>query len=282
MLKTVVALFDDITVARQVVEDLVNADFVRSSINLITNDANNQYSRYLDKDYTPRHDAVTASEGAGFGAIVGALTGLLAGLAALTIPGVGILIVAGPIVAGLTGAVAGAVTGGITGALIKSGVPEDKAPYYAEGIRRGGTLISVQTYDALRAENIMNRHGAINIHERFNLWQQTGWTGFGDKTIENGPTSELSAPMVSVVTTDKQITQTAPITQHTLPLTIGLAFEEPKLEPDDTDKSTSLHSIVPDRAVETLIPDPLASAPAIVVVEKELAPKDTNKPHDVL
>jgi hypothetical protein len=277
MTKTVVAFFDDITVARQVVEDLVNADFVRSSISLITNDAHNQYSQYLDKDYTPRRDAVTASEGAGFGAIVGALTGLLAGLAALTIPGVGILIVAGPIVAGLTGAVAGALTGGITGALIKSGVPEDKAPYYAEGIRRGGTLISVQTYDVLRAENIMNRHGAINIHERFNLWQQTGWKGFGDETIEPGLTTELST-LTPVLTTDKKITQTAPVTQHTLPLTIGLGFEEPQPEVDDTARSSSLKNSVPAPVVETEIADPLAAAPVIVVVD----PKDTNKPHDVL
>ncbi|MEO8392351.1 MAG: hypothetical protein ABI700_05095, partial [Chloroflexota bacterium] len=68
MTQTIVAIYDDIVSARQVVEDLVNADFARSSISLITNDANNQYSRYLDKGYTPREDAVTAGEGAGFGA----------------------------------------------------------------------------------------------------------------------------------------------------------------------------------------------------------------------
>src|SRR5690606_32628959 len=119
MTKTTVALYDDIVVARQVVEDLVNADFERTAISLITNDANNQYSHYLDKDYAPRQDAVTAGEGAGFGAAVGGLSGILVGLAALTIPGIGLAIAAGPIVAGLTGALAGAVTGGIVGALVK-------------------------------------------------------------------------------------------------------------------------------------------------------------------
>src|SRR5579859_2319994 len=129
MTKTLVALFDDIAVARQVVEDLVKADFSRSTISLITNDAQNQYVRYLGKDYSPRDDAVTAAQGAGFGAAVGALTGILVGLAALMIPGIGLAIVAG-----LTGAVAGAVTGSVVGALVKSSVPEDEAPYYAEGI----------------------------------------------------------------------------------------------------------------------------------------------------
>ena len=39
MAHSTVALFDDIVVARQVVADLVNADFARSSISLISNDA---------------------------------------------------------------------------------------------------------------------------------------------------------------------------------------------------------------------------------------------------
>src|SRR5690606_34137018 len=102
MTKTTVALYDDIVVARQVVEDLVNADFERTAISLITNDANNQYSHYLDKDYAPRQDAVTAGEGAGFGAAVGGLTGILVGLAALTIQGIGLEFYAVSIAAVLT------------------------------------------------------------------------------------------------------------------------------------------------------------------------------------
>jgi hypothetical protein len=81
---TVVAIYDDIAQARQVVEELVNADFARNSISLITNDANNRYSHYLAPDYTARTDTV----------IIG-LTGVLAGLAALTIPGIGLAIAAG-------------------------------------------------------------------------------------------------------------------------------------------------------------------------------------------
>ena len=115
MTKNVVAIFDDISIARQVVEDLANADFARSSISLITNDSQNQYSHYLDKDYVPKDDAVTAAQGLGFGAVVGALTGILVGVAALMIPGIGLAIVAGPIAAGLAGTIAGAVTGGSRG-----------------------------------------------------------------------------------------------------------------------------------------------------------------------
>jgi hypothetical protein len=233
MTRTIVAIYDDIAVARQVVEDLVNADFSRGSIRLITNDANNPYNRYLDKDYAPRVDAVTAVQGAGFGAIVGGLTGVLVGLAALTIPGIGLAIVAGPIVAGLTGIVAGAVTGGIVGVLVKSGVPEDEAPYYAEGIRRGGTLVSVETSDTLHAEDIMNRYGSTNIHERISLWRQAGWKGFKPEEAEN---TDKSAPeLLTTVTTDTTTTRVTHATHGASPAAVtpaeAVAEEEP--QPDD-------------------------------------------------
>ena len=140
--------------------------------------------------------------------VVGALTGILVGLASLTIPGIGLVIVAGPIAAGLAGSVAGAVTGGVTGALIKTGVPEDETPYYAEGIRRGGTLVSIQTSDTLRAEDIMNRHGAINIHERVSRWRQEGWKGFDDLSIESEETANASVVRID-----------APIAAVTVPVT---------------------------------------------------------------
>jgi hypothetical protein len=227
MSETIVAIYDDIGIARQVVEDLVNANFPRNSISLITNDANNQYSRYLDKDYTARNDAVTGGEGAGFGAVVGGLTGVLVGLAALTIPGIGAAIVAGPIVAGLTGIIAGAVAGGIAGALIKSGVPEDEAPYYAEGIRRGGTLISVETSDTMRAKDIINRQGAINIHERIRVWQQGGWQGFDKVAASDENENILKAPSdsLSAITTNSPIVSTAH-TPHEADFTIVQPINE--------------------------------------------------------
>lgn len=259
MNKTVVALFDDIGMARQVVEDLVYADFARSSISLITNDANNRYSRYLDEDYAPREDAVTASEGAGFGAVVGALTGVLVGIAALTIPGIGLAIVAGPIVAGLTGAVAGALTGGAVGALVKSGVPEDEAPYYAEGIRRGGTLISLQTSDTLRAEDIMNRHGSVNIHERINIWRQTGWKGFDSESVE---TEEIAKPLPVMVTVTPGVRETTPIS------VVPIMQLEPPIDVDDTVEAVPV--IVVANTTDTATPIRQTTLePALVPVEKE-------------
>ncbi len=274
MNKTIVALYDDIVVARQVVEDLVDADFARSSISLVTNDANNQYSHFLDKDYTPREDAVTAGEGLGFGALVGGLTGILVGLAALTVPGIGLAIAAGPIVGALTGALAGAVTGGIVGALVKSGVPEDEAPYYAEGIRRGGTLVSIETEDTLRAADIINRYGSINIHERIELWRQAGWEGFNPEADE--ATSKPSPEMRPATTTsDTTITRVTHVTQGIS--SISVEPVEPTVE--DTDPVLPVMETFPVIDVTTPVapvPEVRIAGPVIMAIEEpQIIDEDT-------
>lgn len=264
MNKPIVAIYDDIVTARQVVEDLVNANFDRDTISFVTNDAHNQYSHFLDKGYTAREDAVTAGEGAGFGAVVGALTGVLVGLAALTIPGLGIAIVAGPIVAGLTGAVAGALTGGVVGALVRSGVPEDEAPYYAEGIRRGGTLVSVQTSNTLRAQDIMNLHGAINIHERVELWRHAGWKGFESEIVEDANPTKIPRKHFTPIQTPSTIYGSAPVTPVEPPVVVLSPLEnEPSIDNEDTAKSRP--AIVTPTPIETMVP--VIPIPAVQVAE---------------
>jgi hypothetical protein len=83
-------------------------------------------------------------------------------------------------VAGLTGAGVGAVVGGLTGALVSWGIPEEEAGYYAEGIRRGGTLVGVKTDESRvdQAVNIMNDHGPVDVTERSEFWRASGWTGY--------------------------------------------------------------------------------------------------------
>lgn len=174
MTQTVLALYDDFSTARQAVEALVDAGFPRDHISIIANDASGDHARYIDSD-----DDVSAGEGAGFGAVVGTLVGLGVAL----IPGVGPVLAAGPFaaaaMAGL-GAAAGAVTGGIVGGLVDMGVPEDEAGYYAEGLRRGGTLVTVNAEDASvsRAQEILNRFNPIDLENRTNAWREAGWTSY--------------------------------------------------------------------------------------------------------
>jgi len=102
------------------------------------------------------------------GGVVGGAAGLAASLMALSIPGIGPIVAAGPLVAMLSGAGAGAMAGGLIGALTDAGVPEENANYYAETVRRGGALVTVKVDEsrADRAAEIMRVNGAIDLDER--------------------------------------------------------------------------------------------------------------------
>jgi len=182
MTKTVAALYDRFDTAQRVVENLTEAGFDRHDISMVANDASGEYSNRMsgDRDIVINED-VSAGEGAGFGAVVGTLIGLGAAL----IPGIGPVIGAGPLAVALTagiGAAAGAIMGGITAALIDMGVDEDDAGIYAEGVRRGGTLITITTNDewAERAEQIMNRYNPVDLDTRSSLWRERGWSRFDE------------------------------------------------------------------------------------------------------
>lgn len=196
MTRTVVALFEDFNSANAALRELVDNGFSRDDISMMAGDPQGEYGRYLETG-PEATDASGAAQGAGIGAGIGAavggLGGLLVGLGALTIPGIGPVIAAGPLAAALTGlagagagAVAGGVTGGLIGALVDMGVPEETAQYYAEGVRRGGHLVTVRTADHMtdRAVDILNRHDPVDVNERAAQWRQSGWTGFD---TEAGP-----------------------------------------------------------------------------------------------
>lgn len=196
MARTVVALYDRFEDANDAVRDLVKRDFPREDISLVMNDTEDRYSPYLRGDQGSEAageyaDTTNASEGAGvgagIGAVVGGLGGLLVGLGALTIPGVGPVLAAGPLAAALSGlagagvgAVAGGVTGGLLGALVDMGIPEETAHYYAEGVRRGGALVTVRTADttADQVVEVLNDHNPVDINQRAEKWRNAGWTRF--------------------------------------------------------------------------------------------------------
>jgi hypothetical protein len=67
---------------------------------------------------------------------------LLAGLGLLAIPGLGPVVAAGWLASTALGAVAGGAAGGLIGALTAAGVSQEDAHVSAEGIRRGGTLVT--------------------------------------------------------------------------------------------------------------------------------------------
>jgi uncharacterized membrane protein len=183
MMRTIVALYDDFDVAKDVVEDIVEAGFKRESISLMANDVAGEYALNLNRDVEMVGESdVSGAEGASFGAVVGGLVGL----GAMLIPGVGPVIAAGPLVAALVGAgvgvTAGAVTGGITASLVDLGVDDEYAGYYAEGVRRGGTLVVAHAEDNWedRVRDIMSRHNPVDMSTRSSTWKESGWSGFDE------------------------------------------------------------------------------------------------------
>jgi uncharacterized protein (TIGR02271 family) len=177
-MRTVVGLYNRFEDARQAVQALRDANINKDDINLIAQDPNGEYKRYMDLNKEGQTQDVSdgATAGAGIGAVLGGLGGLLVGLGALAIPGVGPIIAAGPIVSALAGAGAGAVAGGIVGALVDLGVPEEHAKAYAEGIRRGGTLVTVRTPDdrSDQVMQIMEQFNPVDIKGQMKNWQGTG------------------------------------------------------------------------------------------------------------
>ena len=176
-MKTVVALFDKFADAQTAVQELVNKGFERDRISLVAGDREGAYASELKKG-TGTGDATAT--GAATGAVVGGIGGILVGLGALAIPGIGPVIAAGPLIAGLIGAGVGATVGGLVGVLVDAGLPEEHAGYYAEGVRRGGTLVSVESADSdvNRVIDILDRYDPVDINERVSTWRQSGWTGF--------------------------------------------------------------------------------------------------------
>jgi hypothetical protein len=79
-----------------------------------------------------------------------------------------------------TGAAAGAATGGIIGALSQqAGISDEEANVYAEGLRRGGALVSakVDDADAARVQAIMDR-SSVRIADRAAAYRKSGWTTY--------------------------------------------------------------------------------------------------------
>lgn len=175
MTKTIVGLFDDIEESREVVRELIDAGIDRDEISFVTNNANNEPVSYEGGD-----DTSGAATGAGFGALVGGIGGLLVGIGAFAIPGVGPVVGAGWLTATIAGAGIGTLAGGFIGALTGSGVPEEDAQYYSEGVRRGGTLIAVRTNEsnAGRIADIMGSHGAVDINKRGTDYRANGYSGY--------------------------------------------------------------------------------------------------------
>jgi len=142
------------------------------------------------------HVSEDAGTGAGLGGAIGAAAGLMAGMGVLAIPGIGPVVAAGwlasALAVGAAGAGAGGATGGLVGALAGSGTSEDDANIYAEGIRRGDSLVTVRVPDDRLAEaaRILSEFPAVSTAERAHAWRDKGWERFDASAAPYRPDPE--------------------------------------------------------------------------------------------
>ena len=108
---------------------------------------------------------------------VGGVFGVLIGTGVIVVPGIGPLIAAGTFATIAAGAAAGGVVGGAIGLLTGHGISNADAHLYAEGVKRGGTLVTVVADDGQRhiLRQIFKNHGAVDIEERNATWTAEGW-----------------------------------------------------------------------------------------------------------
>jgi hypothetical protein len=151
--------------AEKAVDELKTAGFRNTDVSVLFADSRGTKDFAHTKGTKAPEGAAT---GAGSGMVVGGALGWLVGVGALTIPGLGPFIAAGPIMGLLGGMGAGGAIGGITGALIGTGIPEYEAKRYEGRVKEGGVLLSVHCDNdqwAKQAKNLLEHSGAKDVSQ---------------------------------------------------------------------------------------------------------------------
>ena len=191
MAQAITRLFDNYEDAAAAVSRLEQAGIPHEDISLI---ANNTEGRHLTEgrrdparadDLNDNDTAGGAAKGATTGGLLGGGAGLLAGLGMLAIPGLGPVVAVGWLastaVGAAIGAAAGGAAGGLLGALKDAGHTDEEAHVYAEGVRRGGALVSVKPdndTDAERARQVLSGGAAVDATTRGADYRASGWQSF--------------------------------------------------------------------------------------------------------
>ncbi|PLZ97303.1 hypothetical protein CEN50_15655 [Fischerella thermalis CCMEE 5268] len=147
--KYAVGIFPNHQAVEQALNQLKEAGLSLDKVSVIAKNQNGERKDQLAGADISNSIASKAGEVATVGAIAGgaagSILGLLEGLVALSIPGVGPVIVAGAFLANtLLGSGLGAAGGGLIGALVGWGVPGEQARFYIEQVSQGNYLVIVK------------------------------------------------------------------------------------------------------------------------------------------
>lgn len=172
--QTIVSVFKYQEGVEAAIKQLKDLGYNPSEFSIVMKDV---HKREEIENNTAANMTKGALSGALTGGILAGVAGLVVGLGLVTLPGLGAVVVAGPIATalGLTGAAAtvttatvtGAVGGGLIGGLIGTGFSREDAAKYEEFVRAGGILLIVPARDVRTDEvrDILAKHGATDIRQ---------------------------------------------------------------------------------------------------------------------
>lgn len=151
MSRVVIGVFDENDAAERAIHELKAQGF-DEEISLVARDSEG------GDGGGEGHDLTT---GTVTGGALGGVTGLLVGAGALLIPGIGPIVAAGPLAAGLTGV----VTGGVAGGLIDYGIPAERGEHFEEQVRQGSILVTLKSSAERvdQAASILREHRARDV-----------------------------------------------------------------------------------------------------------------------
>lgn len=170
--KMIISVFSDRDDAEDAIDELKALDYNAQDISIVTRDRDDAQ---VVREHTGSNVGDGLASGAATGGVIGGIAGLLVGIGAIAIPGIGGLLIAGPLAAALgltgaaastvTGAVTGAVAGGLVGALVGIGVPEEDAAVYEDSVKTGALLLAVPIREGNESEvrSILEDNGADRI-----------------------------------------------------------------------------------------------------------------------
>lgn len=160
---TIIGMFERAHDVDSLIEELLQNGYTKSQIGVVARkDVYEAHVKGLSVSGATEVGAIT-------GGVTGGIAGLLIGLGALTIPVVGPIIAAGEFltVVGATvlGLASGAVAGGLVGALSGFGLEETTANRFAEGVKAGHILITVQAAAerVYEVTSMMRQHNALEV-----------------------------------------------------------------------------------------------------------------------
>ncbi len=168
IISSVVAVYPDHATAERAVRLLHEAGFAIGDLSIVGRDFQETEEPY---GFVSRGDYAKA--GAESGAWFGGLFGIFVGAGFLILPGLGLVVVAGPIAAALLasieGGVAGTALGSLAGALVGWGVAKDRAIKYETQVKGGKFLVFVRSVPEVvaRARKLLAARGLehIEVHE---------------------------------------------------------------------------------------------------------------------